>query len=157
MRELKVNGFYKHFKGDIYQVLELATHTEDNSSLVIYKSIETFKVFARSLDMFMSEVDAKKYPQATQRYRFEEYEVNSSSLAIIPKDFDKWNLIDIHIDVPNIEINKNSNPINYLTKCLISELIACAYIPITSGPRLTNNSTEFRLRFPIGPWMATLK
>lgn len=53
---------YKHFKGNLYVVLNVARHTETNELLVVY---------ARPLQMFMSEVDHEKYPDAKQTYRFE--------------------------------------------------------------------------------------
>ncbi|MGH1833174.1 DUF1653 domain-containing protein [Enterococcus gilvus] len=68
---------YKHFKGGIYVVVGEATHTETQEQLVIYHSIDERKslyapkLFARPLDIFLSEVDFEKYPNAKQKYRME--------------------------------------------------------------------------------------
>lgn len=61
-----------HFKGNNYIIITVARHTEDEELCVIYKNKMNPKiVYCRPLEMFMEEVDHKKYPNAKQKYRFE--------------------------------------------------------------------------------------
>ena len=63
---------YRHFKGNIMEVLYIAKHTETFEDFVIYEHYN--QIWARPYDMFASEVDHEKYPDVKQKYRFEEIE-----------------------------------------------------------------------------------
>lgn len=70
-------GFrYRHFKGNIYVVTDLAVHSETEEPVVLYKSsLDSEMTWCRPLNMFLSEVNHEKYPEVKQKIRFEKIEI----------------------------------------------------------------------------------
>ena len=72
MKSAMVGFRYRHFKGGVYLVTDIAVHSETEEPMVIYKSFDNSDlVWCRPLSMFMSEVDHEKYPDVKQLMRFE--------------------------------------------------------------------------------------
>lgn len=66
---IKEGQIYRHFKGDLMQIICVCKHTETEEELVVYK--HNGKFWARPKEMFLSKVDKNKYPECKQVYRFE--------------------------------------------------------------------------------------
>lgn len=69
MQEFKI-GKYQHYKGNYYQVIAIAKHSETLEELVVYEALydnPRSKVWVRPLKMFAENVivDGKKIPRFT--------------------------------------------------------------------------------------------
>ncbi len=50
-------GLYRHFKGNIYEVIDTARHSETKQDMVIYRALyEDFGLWVRPIDLFTEEV-----------------------------------------------------------------------------------------------------
>lgn len=93
--EFKAGDIIRHFKREtlvnagtqyMYKILGEAEHTETGDRLVIYQALYgDNKIYARPLDIFLSEVDRTKYPDIRQVYRFEKA-LNKIDVKVYSKD-----------------------------------------------------------------------
>lgn len=77
-RKIEIGKTYRHFKGNLYKVIDIVNDSESNNDeeykkVVIYEALYGDNLrWARAYDMFNSLVDIEKYPNVSQKYRFEE-------------------------------------------------------------------------------------
>ncbi len=67
-----VPGVYRHFKGNEYEVIGVARHSETEEQMVVYRALYGERgLWVRPYQMFCEKVDREKYPDVAQEYRFE--------------------------------------------------------------------------------------
>lgn len=88
MRQIpRPQEIYRHFKGNVYQIITIARHSETNMKMVVYQQLYApYEVYVRPLDMFMSKIDTKKYPNERQIYRFERLDIRGEDKTEQPKE-----------------------------------------------------------------------
>ncbi|MDC1188322.1 DUF1653 domain-containing protein [Flavobacteriales bacterium] len=53
-------GTYRHYKNKLYQVIELAIHSETIEAMVVYRPLDgERKLWVRPLDVFLETVEVK--------------------------------------------------------------------------------------------------
>lgn len=83
----KPQEIYRHFKGNVYQIITIARHSETKIKMVVYQQLYApYEVYVRPLDMFMSKIDTKKYPNEKQIFRFERIDIRGEDKAEPPKE-----------------------------------------------------------------------
>ena len=60
-------GFYRHYKGSLYQALGVVHHSETLEELVYYQKLDDGSLWVRPLEMFLGEVELNgvKQPRFT--------------------------------------------------------------------------------------------
>ena len=72
IKENIVGYRFRHFKGNIYVVTDIAINSETEEPMVVYKDVNNPNmVWCRPLNMFLEKVDREKYPDVKQNLRFE--------------------------------------------------------------------------------------
>lgn len=83
----KPQEIYRHFKGNVYQIITIARHSETKMKMVVYQQLYApYEVYVRPYDMFMSKIDRNKYPNEKQIYRFEKLNIRGEDLIEPPKE-----------------------------------------------------------------------
>ena len=55
--ESKITGRYRHYKGNEYEVIDTALHTETEERLVVYRALyEPYQLWVRPFEMFFENV-----------------------------------------------------------------------------------------------------
>ena len=57
MQEISVGKVYRHYKGNIYEIIALAKHSETLEDMVVYKSVNDGKTWVRPQKMWNEIVD----------------------------------------------------------------------------------------------------
>lgn len=85
----KKGEIYRHFKGNLYEIIIIARDSESLEEKVVYKEVDGDSAYVRSLPMFVSLVDKEKYPNAGQEFRFELVSNSDTSDVSVVKSTEK--------------------------------------------------------------------
>lgn len=70
LEEIKM-GKYKHFKGKMYELIDIALHSETNEYYAVYRALMDMDNYTHKTFRYVfSKVDKEKYPNIEQKYKF---------------------------------------------------------------------------------------
>lgn len=65
------NGYYRHFKGGVYEVIYIAEHTETGEAMVVYQDTYN-KIWARPADMWYERTGQRRFEKIPCKKESEE-------------------------------------------------------------------------------------
>ena len=143
----KKGEIYRHFKGNLYEIVLIARDSETLEEKVVYKEVEGDAAYVRSLPMFVSLVDKEKYPNVTQEFRFELVQEMKSEKAILQSGTEKkTDTADSSIIMEYLDQRDVNDKIEYLlrVKDLITDEFICV---VAQSLDFTENKKELQDRY----------
>ena len=59
MQEISIGKTYRHYKGNLYKIINFAKHSETCEEMIVYQSLKTGEVWVRPISMWNEIVDEK--------------------------------------------------------------------------------------------------
>lgn len=59
MQEITIGKNYKHYKGNIYKIINFAKHSETTENMIVYQSTKTGEIWVRPRKMWNEIIDEK--------------------------------------------------------------------------------------------------
>lgn len=59
MQKIEIGCKYRHFKGNLYEIVGFAKHSETMENMIIYKSLRNNSIWVRPYSMWSEVVDGK--------------------------------------------------------------------------------------------------
>jgi len=141
MQKKLKKGLYQHYKGPLYRVLDVATHSESQEELVIYQALYGDKgMWARPLSMFTETVliDDKEIP----RFGFCENQSQVLEVAVLDVKQDQTNEFEKAFDQAQAIISSMKGYCDHdLQRCLETQN---RYILLVNWQSLEDHTQGFR-------------
>ena len=71
MNEVKVGQIYRHFKGSLHTILNIALDSETTERMIVYDHVGTEEVWVRPEKMFLETIPERPDNITGQKVRFE--------------------------------------------------------------------------------------
>lgn len=59
LQEITIGKTYKHYKGNLYKIINFAKHSETSEDMIVYQSVKTGDIWVRPRKMWNEIVDEK--------------------------------------------------------------------------------------------------
>ena len=59
MQEITIGKIYRHYKGNIYKIINFAKHSETCEDMIVYQSVTNGDIWVRPYEMWNETIDEK--------------------------------------------------------------------------------------------------